>query len=146
MVDLRSSPTNSKCLGCGYDLRAAMREGAGSVVCPECGRKNDLWTLRQQGASLGAVMRLAAVIVAPALLLVGSAWGFGAWSGQSVHAWLCIMMAPAVIIVHAYAMWIYVQMRFILPRSTQRRLAFGAVALAVIIDVASCAAVIVWLV
>ncbi len=134
------------CLECGYDLRSGVTEGAGSILCPECGQANDLRQLHLQGLSGAFVAALATLVIAPPGLLLLTSWLFALWSGESLHACLSLFVAPAVIGGHTYAVWTLTQSSLIVRRRVKRRWRWTATVTTIVIDLAAVITVLLWFV
>lgn len=122
------------CLNCGYDLRSGERDGFGELTCPECGHENDLRKLHAQGLRSHHWAALAALILAPSILLMLTAYVFLPRLAIVVQSGLLIMLSPAAIGAHGYAAWAFVS-GLILRRGRRKTIALAAIALALAADV-----------
>ena len=135
------------CLWCGHDLRTtAHRSGPGfaAITCTECGRDNNRRDLHLQGWSKRDIVLLGSVVLLPPALLVATGWLFAVMTRQNVHVMLCLLLAPAVIASHVYAVRQAVDMTILLRHPWQQRIRVFMPLVAALIDLATCVLVARW--
>lgn len=107
---------------------------------------NSAIDVRRHGISDRAGVQAFVLLVTPPLMLVSTAWLFQEWSGTSIHSLLCLILAPFVIIAHAYAMWHLIHATMVLRDSRVRTIQAVSAAACSLVDVLACIAVAMWFV
>jgi hypothetical protein len=136
------------CGGCGYNLRAARRDGA----CPECGvpvarsigRDNVLWEARPawlRSLSLGVWLMIAAQVLYGAGMLIASQSGPAA-----NHSQVILTTALALSLMYAAGVWLLTRRERLFVRSPRRDVVVRWVARIATLGIPAAVAIIFWFV